>query len=217
MFETYFLVPSFFLTLFISVCTVDKLVTSHSLQSLDLYRWQISWINPARDFRDLSNPSDSSKFCLCFQSPTCYLEFSGSCQYSETGDTEASILEARRKIRILHVCYNPFLPSHGRSWEIGFSSQLHGAMSGVGFMEREYHKYPYCFNVAHFVLAWDAEVSISFWILHKLNHSMYCCWISVWGGGGRRSSIFYSAICLPSLYPEFIFITTIRSKNYRSV
>lgn len=109
-----------------------------------------------------------------------------------------SILEAHRKIRILRACCNPSLPSHGRSWEIGFSSQLHGATSGVGFMEREYHKYPYCFNVAHFVLAWDSMVSISFWILHKLNHSMYCCWINVWGGGWR-SSVFYSAICLPSL------------------
>lgn len=61
-----------------------------------------------------------------------------------------SILESLRKIRMLCVYYSLSLPSRGRSYDIGFSSQLKWAMSGAQHMERECLIYSYWLHVACF-------------------------------------------------------------------
>lgn len=110
------------------------------------------------------------------------LEYARSCQCSETGKTEASTFGSSRKIWMLDMWAN-FSPS-GKKPKLRVSFQYYGTMLKARILVRGYLAFSYQLQCGWFyVYPKCRSLSSSFWISHKMNLSMYSCWIgiSTWG------------------------------------
>ena len=109
-----------------------------------------------------------------------HLKYAGSCQLSETDETEASCSGSPRKVRMLGVQYSLLFPSLGRSHELGASSQLCGTVLEGETMVSGCHKISYQFDCSWFQACLEYKSLLTgFQIFHEGKPFMYCCWIAV--------------------------------------
>lgn len=106
---------------------------------------------------------------------------------SKTCKTEASPLGSPLwKAGVLDTQTSAF-PFLGEVGSYGVSSWLYGTMLGAGMMVRRCPESPYWLRWAWFCTQPGYKsLSFNFWISHKVNLFMNCCWIGVFVCRGRR-------------------------------
>lgn len=116
----------------------------------------------------------------------CVTDLCCTCQNSKAIKTEAiSVWRPLRKLGMLDACTNPF-----HSLGEGVSSWSYGALPATRTPVRGYPKFLYWLQWVWFYnLLRCRSLSVSFWISHKGNFSVNCCWISMFVGarGVQRS------------------------------